>query len=71
MNLNCRIPAVAQWLKRGATAAVKAESEADRKVRDISEAPLTDIERHGDAAVRELSIKFDNWDRPGIGRDSL
>jgi sulfopropanediol 3-dehydrogenase len=52
---------MAQWLKRGATAAVKAE--ADRKVRDIVEATLADIERRGDAAVRELSIKFDNWDR--------
>jgi sulfopropanediol 3-dehydrogenase len=52
---------MAQWLKRGATAAVKAE--ADRKVRDIVEATLADIERRGDAAVRDLSIKFDNWDR--------
>jgi sulfopropanediol 3-dehydrogenase len=52
---------MAQWLKRGATAAVKAE--ADRKVRDIVEATLADIEQRGDAAVRELSIKFDNWDR--------
>jgi sulfopropanediol 3-dehydrogenase len=52
---------MAQWLKRGATAAVKAE--ADRKVRDIVEATLADIERRGDAAVRDLSVKFDNWDR--------
>jgi sulfopropanediol 3-dehydrogenase len=52
---------MAQWLKRGATAAAKAE--ADRKVRDIVEATLADIERRGDAAVRDLSIKFDNWDR--------
>lgn len=52
---------MAEWLKRGATAEVRAE--ADRKVRDIVEATLADIEQRGDAAVRELSIKFDNWDR--------
>lgn len=52
---------MAQWLKRGATTEVKAE--ADRRVRDIVEATLADIEKRGDAAVRELSIKFDNWDR--------
>ncbi|GHC89185.1 histidinol dehydrogenase [Novosphingobium pokkalii] len=52
---------MAQWLKRGAAADVKAET--DRKVRDIVEAALADIERRGDAAVREMSIKFDGWDR--------
>ncbi len=52
---------MAQWLKRGATAEAKAD--ADRKVRDIVEAALADIEKRGDAAVREMSIKFDGWDR--------
>jgi sulfopropanediol 3-dehydrogenase len=52
---------MAEYLKRGATAEVRAEG--DRKVRDIVEATLADIEKRGDAAVRELSIKFDNWDR--------
>ena len=52
---------MAIWLKRGATAEAKAE--ADRKVRDIVEATLADIELRGDAAVRELSIKFEGWDR--------
>ena len=52
---------MADWLKRGATAAVRAE--ADRKVRDVVEATLADIEARGDAAVRELSVKFDGWDR--------
>ena len=52
---------MAEWLKRGATAEAKAD--ADRKVRDVVEATLADIESRGDAAVRELSIKFDNWDR--------
>jgi len=52
---------VTQYLKRGATAEVRAE--ADRKVRDTVEATLADIEKRGDAAVRELSVRFDNWDR--------
>lgn len=52
---------MAVWLKKGATAQAKAD--ADRKVRDVVEATLADIEKRGDAAVRELSIKFDGWDR--------
>ena len=52
---------MAQWLKRGATAEAKAD--ADRKVRDIVEAALADIEARGDAAVREMSNRFDGWDR--------
>lgn len=52
---------MAQWLKRGMAANAKAD--ADRKVRDIVEAALADIETRGDAAVRDMSIKFDGWDR--------
>ena len=52
---------MAQWLKRGAAADLKAQ--ADRKVRDIVEAALGDIEQRGDIALREMSIKFDGWDR--------
>ena len=52
---------MAEWLKRGATSQAKADS--DRKVRDIVEGILADIEARGDDAVRELSIKFDGWDR--------
>ena len=52
---------MAQWLKRGATAEAKAD--ADRKVRDIVEAALADIEKRGDDAVREMSVNFDKWDR--------
>ena len=52
---------MAIWLKRGATA--EAKRAADRKVRDSVEAILADIETRGDAAVRDLSIKFDGWDR--------
>jgi sulfopropanediol 3-dehydrogenase len=52
---------MALWLKQGAAAATKADT--DRKVRDVVEAILGDIESRGDAALRELSIKFDGWDR--------
>ncbi|BFM05130.1 histidinol dehydrogenase [Halioxenophilus aromaticivorans] len=52
---------MANWLKRGTEASVKAD--ADKKVREIVESTLADIEQRGDAAVRDLSIKFDNWDR--------
>ena len=52
---------MAQWLKRGATAEAKADE--DRKVREIVETTLANIASRGDDAVRELSVKFDNWDR--------
>ncbi|MEL7197785.1 MAG: histidinol dehydrogenase [Pseudomonadota bacterium] len=52
---------MALWLKRAATAEVRAE--ADRKVREIVESALIDIESRGDQAVRDMSIKFDGWDR--------
>ena len=52
---------MAMWLKRGAT--VEAKADADRKVRDTVEGILADIRSRGDAAVRELSIKFDGWER--------
>jgi sulfopropanediol 3-dehydrogenase len=52
---------MAEWLKRGATSEAKAD--ADRKVRDIVEAALADIEARGDTAVREMSNRFDGWDR--------
>lgn len=52
---------MAIWLKRGMAAQAKAE--ADRKVRDIVEAALADIQTRGDAAVRDMSIQFDGWDR--------
>jgi sulfopropanediol 3-dehydrogenase len=52
---------MATWLKRGTSLQVKADN--DRKVRDVVETTLADIGERGDTAVRELSIKFDNWDR--------
>ena len=52
---------MAEWLKRGLDTGAKAQ--ADRKVRDLVEATLADIETRGDAAVRDLSVRFDGWDR--------
>jgi sulfopropanediol 3-dehydrogenase len=52
---------MAIWLKRGADAAAKATT--DRQVRDAVETILADIEARGDAAVRDLSVRFDKWDR--------
>ncbi|OSI28370.1 histidinol dehydrogenase [Bradyrhizobium canariense] len=52
---------MAEYLKRGRDAALRAEDAA--KVRASVEEILADIEKRGDAAVRELSTKFDGWDR--------
>ena len=52
---------MARYLKRGATAQSKADN--DRQVRNTVEEILADIGARGDAAVRDLSIKFDKWDR--------
>jgi sulfopropanediol 3-dehydrogenase len=52
---------MARHLKRGRDAAARAEDEA--KVRATVEGILADIAARGDAAVRELSIRFDKWDR--------
>jgi sulfopropanediol 3-dehydrogenase len=52
---------MARWLKRGKDVAARAE--ADRQVRATVEGILADIEKRGDEAVRELSRKFDSWDR--------
>jgi sulfopropanediol 3-dehydrogenase len=52
---------VETWLKRGADRAEAAE--ADARVRESVERILADVARRGDSAVRELSVRFDNWDR--------
>jgi sulfopropanediol 3-dehydrogenase len=52
---------MARYLKRGRDAALRAEDAA--KVRTAVEGILADIEARGDKAVRELSVKFDDWDR--------
>ena len=53
---------MAQWLKQSKT--VEERAEANRQVRATVETILGDIEKRGDDAVRELSRKFDGWDRP-------
>lgn len=40
--------------------------EADRKVRETVADILDDIRSRGEAAVRELSQRFDNWDPPSF-----
>jgi sulfopropanediol 3-dehydrogenase len=52
---------MARYLKRGRDAALRAEDAA--KVRATVETILADIESRGDDAVRELSVRFDQWDR--------
>ena len=52
---------MAQILKNGRD--VEAKLDDDAKVRAIVEGILKDIESRGDAAVREMSNRFDGWDR--------
>ncbi|WP_127143012.1 histidinol dehydrogenase [Pelagibacterium montanilacus] len=52
------------YLKRGKPAESRAEDDA--KVRSVVETTLKDIETRGDAAVRELSQKFDGFERPSF-----
>ena len=48
-----------RWLKRGMNAsAIKA---ADAKVRETVEGILAQVDERKDAAIRDLSKKFDNW----------
>ena len=55
---------MARYLKRGMDAsAIKA---ADAKVRETVEQILEQVEAGRDAAVRELSQKFDNWSPPAF-----
>ena len=51
-----------QYLKQGKPQQERAEDDA--KVRKIVEDTLNDIEVRGDAAIRELSEKFDNYSPP-------
>jgi sulfopropanediol 3-dehydrogenase len=51
---------MARWLKRGMDAsAIKA---ADAKVRETVEQILADVEARRDAAVRDLSKRYDKWE---------
>ncbi|MEM7781530.1 MAG: histidinol dehydrogenase, partial [Pseudomonadota bacterium] len=49
------------WLKEAVD--VEVRLEAARQVRETVEGILADIDKRGDDAVRDLSVKFDNWDR--------
>jgi len=50
---------LAQFIKQGISAA--AADEADRRIRETVEGILADVAARGDAAVRDLSRKFDQW----------
>lgn len=52
------------YLKRGKSEGQRAEDDA--KVRATVEAVLNDIEARGDAAVRDLSVRFDKYDPPAF-----
>ncbi|WP_435945733.1 histidinol dehydrogenase [Dryocola sp. BD586] len=52
---------MAKWLKQGADE--KSIKDSDRQVRETVENILADIEERGDAAIRELAIRFDRLDR--------
>src|ERR671912_476370 len=52
---------MARFLKRGRDEAARADDEV--KVRATVEGILADIAARGDRAVRDLSVKFDRWDR--------
>ena len=47
------------YLKRGKTE--EARSEDDAQTRSVVESTLKDIEQRGDAAIRDLSVKFDHY----------
>ena len=53
-----------EHLKSGKPEAERAEDDA--KVRAIVESTLADIETRGDAAIRDLSVKFDKYDPPSF-----
>ncbi|MBT5810091.1 MAG: histidinol dehydrogenase, partial [Rhodospirillaceae bacterium] len=50
---------MAKFLKSGLDKAER--DDADAKVRAMVEEILGDIEARGDAAVRDFSVKFDDW----------
>lgn len=52
------------WLKRGKPEAERAADDA--QVHATVESVLKDIETRGDAAVRELSVKFDRYEPPAF-----
>lgn len=55
---------MARWLKHGVDADTK--QKIDAQVRSTVEGILQDIEERGDAALRELSERFDKWSPPSF-----
>ncbi len=53
-----------QILKRGKT--IEQKADIDNKVRATVEEILSAIEKRGEAAVREFSKKFDQWEPPSL-----
>ena len=52
---------MARWLKHGID---DSERRAiDSKVRETVEKAIADVEERGDAAIRDMSVRFDKWDR--------
>ncbi|MGZ8264343.1 MAG: histidinol dehydrogenase [Burkholderiales bacterium] len=62
---------MAKFIKRGISS--EAADAADRKIRETVEQILADVAARGDAAVRELSQKFDKWSPPSfrLSRDDI
>lgn len=52
---------MARWIKRGTDLSTR--NEIDSKVRETVEGILAEIAQRGDAAVRELSLRFDKLER--------
>jgi sulfopropanediol 3-dehydrogenase len=52
---------MARYLKSAISAAAKAAEDA--RVREVVERALGDIAERGDVAVREMSIRLDQWER--------
>ena len=55
---------MARWLKHGVDADTK--QKIDAQVRSTVESILQDIEGRGDAALRDLSERFDKWSPPSF-----
>lgn len=52
---------MARWLKQGIDDSER--REIDEKVKKTVETAIADVEARGDAAIREMSVRFDKWDR--------
>jgi sulfopropanediol 3-dehydrogenase len=52
---------MARWLKTSLAQSDK--DDADLKVRAVVEGLIADVKARGDAAVRDMSVRFDRWDR--------